>query len=74
MPSQILPIQRNLFKMINQTIEFYVENKFGNDHMYLKNERDHWILSLTNTETLRPRHKSSLKKAGYKFVQTFKNY
>ena len=59
--------------MIIYSIEFYVENKFGNDHMYLKNEKDHWILSLTNTETLLPRHKASLKKAGFNFIQTFKN-
>ena len=59
--------------MIIYSIEFYYENKFGIDHMYLKNDRDNWILSLTGTETLLPRHKASLKKAGFNFIQTFKN-
>ena len=59
--------------MIIYSIEFYVERHYGQQYMYLKNERDHWILSLTNTETLLPRHKASLKKAGFNFIQVFKN-
>ena len=59
--------------MIIYSIEFYVERHYGQSYMYLKNERDHWILSLTNTETLLPRHKASLKKAGFNFIQVFKN-
>ena len=59
--------------MVIYSIEFYVERHYGTDYMYLKNDRDNWILSLTGTETLLPRHKASLKKAGFNFIQTFKN-
>ena len=59
--------------MINKEIQFFRKSHYGNEHEYLKNVEDYWILNLTGTETLLPRHKASLKHAGFKFIQTFED-
>ena len=46
---------------IKKEIQFYKKNVYGNENIYLKNEVDFWILGLTNTLTLLPRHMRNLK-------------
>ena len=58
---------------IKKEIQFYKKNVYGNENIYLKNEVDFWILGLTNTLTLLPRHIRNLKNAGFVFVQVFED-
>ena len=59
--------------MIKKEIEFYKKIVYGNENLYLKNEKDFWILGLTNTLTLLPRHIANLKSAGFEFVRVFED-
>jgi len=59
--------------MIKKEIQFYKKIVYGNENIYLKNEEDFWILGLTNTLTLLPRHISNLKSAGFEFVRVFED-
>ena len=54
-------------------IQVEIKNVYGNENIYLKNEVDFWILGLTNTLTLLPRHIRNLKNAGFEFVQVFED-
>ena len=59
--------------MIKKEIQFYKKIVYGNENLYLKNEEDFWILGLTETLTLLPRHIANLKSAGFEFVRVFEN-
>ena len=58
---------------IKKEIQFYKKIVYGNENLYLKNEEDYWILGLTETLTLLPRHIANLKSAGFEFVRVFED-
>ena len=58
---------------IKKEIQFYKKIVYGNENLYLKNEEDFWILGLTETLTLLPRHIANLKSAGFEFVRVFED-
>ena len=58
---------------IKKEIQFYKKIVYGNENIYLKNEQDYWILGLTETLTLLPRHIANLKSAGFEFIRVFED-
>ena len=68
-----LPFYLPKIMTIKKEIQFYKKNVYGNENIYLKNDEDCWILGLTQTATLLPRHIANLKYAGFEFVQVFED-